>query len=282
MIRKSFLAVCASLFLLAGCVSNYENHEAFQPKIQETGGPKELYSIQSEQVTGLFTPGMTKEQVIQKYGKPTMSGTGVDKDGKPNSWAMYTYFRGYSHIDTNLNSTIVNRSTSAGLSFDSTDKLVDVTFSRYQKFSLGKNLRDATDEEVARYLGAPIPVAIKPAGPIAASASNTSAASPSGGWKLGAEISELRAELAARAAYKGRGVYVLKVDPKGLAAQAGIGAGDVIVKVNGVATPTRDDLVEQLKAASTANALNLQLFSQGRLRNVSVPAQQAVGETTSS
>lgn len=167
------------------------------------------------------------------------------------------------------------------MSFDSTDKLVDVTFSRYQKFSLGKNLRDATDEEVARYLGAPIPVAIKPAGPIAASASNTSAASPSGGWKLGAEISELRAELAARAAYKGRGVYVLKVDPKGLAAQAGIGAGDVIVKVNGVATPTRDDLVEQLKAASTANALNLQLFSQGRLRNVSVPAQQAVGETTS-
>ena len=57
MIRKSFLAVCASLFLLVGCVSNYENHEAFQPKIQETGGPKELYSIQSEQVTGLFEVG---------------------------------------------------------------------------------------------------------------------------------------------------------------------------------------------------------------------------------
>ena len=112
-------------------------------------------------------------------------------------------------------------------------------------------------------------------------AGTASAATPAGGWKLGAEISELRSELAARSGYKGRGVYVVAVDPQGSGARAGIVAGDVIVKVNGAATPTRDDLIEQLKAAPTSSALNLQLFSQGRLRNVSVPAQQAVGKTTS-
>ncbi len=284
MIRKSFLSVLASLAILAGCVTTmgYEDHEAFKPKLQETGGPKELYSIRSEQLTGLFTPGTTKEQILQRFGKPTMSGTGIDKDGKPNSWAVYTYFRGYSYIDTNLNSLFVNRSTSATLSFDGTEKLVDVSFSRFQKFVQGKSDRDATDEEVASFLGAPQRLDIKPAAMVAGKEAGTaSAATPAGGWKLGAEISELRSELAARSGYKGRGVYVVAVDPQGSGARAGIVAGDVIVKVNGAATPTRDDLIEQLKAAPTSSALNLQLFSQGRLRNVSVPAQQAAGKTTS-
>ncbi len=284
MIRKSFLSVLASLAILAGCVTTmgYEDHEAFKPKLQETGGPKELYSIRSEQLTGLFTPGTTKEQILQRFGKPTMSGTGIDKDGKPNSWAVYTYFRGYSYIDTNLNSLFVNRSTSATLSFDGTEKLVDVSFSRFQKFVQGKSDRDATDEEVASFLGAPQRLDIKPATMVAGKEAGTaSAATPAGGWKLGAEISELRSELAARSGYKGRGVYVVAVDPQGSGARAGIAAGDVIVKVNGAVTPTRDDLIEQLKAAPTSSALNLQLFSQGRLRNVSVPAQQAAGKTTS-
>ncbi len=282
MIRKSFLTVLASLTILSGCVTTmgYENHEAFKPKLQETGGPKELYSIRSEQITGLFTPGTMKDQILQRYGKPTLAGTGVDKEGKPNSWAVYTYFRGYSYIDTNLNSLFVNRSTSASLSFDSSEKLVDVSFSRFQKFVQGKSDRDATDEEVARFLGAPQVLDIKPATVVAGKASGAGQATPAGGWKLGADISELRSELATRSGYKGRGVYVVGVDPQGLAARAGIAAGDVIVKVNGVATPTRDDLIEQLKSVPPSSALNLQIFSQGRLRNVSVPAQQA-GETTS-
>lgn len=282
MIRKSFLTVLASLTILSGCVTTmgYENHEAFKPKLQETGGPKELYSIRSEQITGLFTPGTMKDQILQRYGKPTLAGTGVDKEGKPNSWAVYTYFRGYSYIDTNLNSLFVNRSTSASLSFDSSEKLVDVSFSRFQKFVQGKSDRDATDEEVARFLGAPQLLDIKPATVVAGKASGAGQATPAGGWKLGADISELRSELATRSGYKGRGVYVVGVDPQGLAARAGIAAGDVIVKVNGVATPTRDDLIEQLKSIPPSSALNLQIFSQGRLRNVSVPAQQA-GETTS-
>ena len=283
MIRKSFfLTFLSSLTILSGCVTTmgYENHEAFKPKLQETGGPKELYSIRSEQITGLFTPGTMKDQILQRYGKPTLAGTGVDKEGKPNSWAVYTYFRGYSYIDTNLNSLFVNRSTSASLSFDSSEKLVDVFFSSFQKFVQGKSDRDATDEEVARFLGAPQVLDIKPATMVAGKASGAGQATPAGGWKLGADISELRSELATRSGYKGRGVYVVGVDPQGLAARAGIAAGDVIVKVNGVATPTRDDLIEQLKSIPPSSALNLQIFSQGRLRNVSVPAQQA-GETTS-
>lgn len=282
MIRKSFLTVLASLTILAGCVTTvgYENHEAFKPKLQETGGPKELYSIRSEQITGLFTPGTMKDQILQRYGKPTLAGTGVDKEGKPNSWAVYTYFRGYSYVDTNFKTLFVNRSTSASLAFDSSEKLVDVTFSRFQKFVQDKTDRDATDEEVARFLGAPQALDIKPATSVAGKATGAGQATPAGGWKLGADISELRSELATRSGYKGRGVYVVGVDPKGLAARAGIAAGDVIVKVNGVATPTRDDLIEQLKSVPTSSALNLQIFNQGRLRNVSVPAQQA-GDTTS-
>ena len=280
MIRKTFAAALAAVVLLSGCVTTYENHEAFQPKLQETGGPKELYSIRSEQLTGLFTPGTRKEQILQRFGKPTLAGTGIDKDGKPNSWAVYTYFRGYSYIDTNFNTLFVNRSTSASLSFDSSEKLVDVSFSRFQKFVQGKSDRDATDEEVARFLGAPQALDIKPATSVAGKASGAAQAMPSGGWKLGADISELRSELATRSGYKGRGVYVVGVDSQGLAARAGIAVGDVIVKINGVATPTRDDLIEQLKSVPTSSALNVQIFSQGRLRNVSVPAQQA-GETTS-
>ncbi len=285
MMRQSFFAVCAAVVVLAGCATGYEDHEAFQPKLTENGGPKELYSIRSEQVTGLFTPGMSKEQIVRRYGAPTMSGTGVDKEGKPNSWAMYTYFRGYSHVDTNLNTTIVNRSTSATLSFDSVEKLVDVSFSRWQKFSLGsKGMRDATDDEVARFLGAPQVLDIKPAAPVVAkapAAAPAAAEAQASGWKLGAEISELRTELANRAGYKGRGVYVVAVDPQGLAARAGLNVGDVIVKVNGVATPTREDLIGQLKGLPTSGALNLQVFSQGRLRNLSVPAQQGTGGTSS-
>ena len=280
MIRKTFAAALAAVVLLSGCVTTYENHEAFQPKLQETGGPKELYSIRSEQLTGLFTPGTRKEQILQRFGKPTLAGTGIDKDGKPNSWAVYTYFRGYSYIDTNFNTLFVNRSTSASLSFDSSEKLVDVSFSRFQKFVQGKSDRDATDEEVARFLGAPQALDIKPATSVAGKASGAAQATLSGGWKLGADISELRSELATRSGYKGRGVYVVGVDSQGLAARAGIAVGDVIVKINGVATPTRDDLIEQLKSVPTSSALNVQIFSQGRLRNVSVPAQQA-GETTS-
>ena len=280
MIRKTFAAALAAVVLMSGCVTTYENHEAFQPKLQETGGPKELYSIRSEQLTGLFTPGTRKEQILQRFGKPTLAGTGIDKDGKPNSWAVYTYFRGYSYIDTNFNTLFVNRSTSASLSFDSSEKLVDVSFSRFQKFVQGKSDRDATDEEVARFLGAPQALDIKPATSVAGKASGAAQATLSGGWKLGADISELRSELATRSGYKGRGVYVVGVDSQGLAARAGIAVGDVIVKINGVATPTRDDLIEQLKSVPTSSALNVQIFSQGRLRNVSVPAQQA-GETTS-
>ncbi|MBP8278120.1 MAG: PDZ domain-containing protein [Propionivibrio sp.] len=289
MLRKTIIVACASLVMLSGCVTTYEHHEAFQPKLTETGGPKELYSIRNEQVTGLFTPGMTKAQITERFGNPAMAGSGVDKEGKPNSWTVYTYFRGYSHVDTNFNTTIVNRSTSAGLTFDSTDKLIDVSFSRYQKFSQGaKGMRDATEEEVARYLGAPQVLDIKPASVVAGKTTTASpaatptaaATTPAGGWKLGAEISELRSELANRSGFKGRGVYVVGVTPQGLAAVAGVAAGDVIVKINGVATPTRDDLIEQLKAAPTSSALNLQIFSRGRLRNVTVPAQQSE-ETTS-
>lgn len=146
-------------------------------------------------------------------------------------------------------------------------------------------MRDATEEEVARYLGAPQVLDIKPASVVAGKTTTASpaatpaagAASPAGGWKLGAEISELRSELANRSGFKGRGVCRRRH-----AAGSGSRGGSCCRRRDRqdqcVATPTRDDRTTQ--GRPDVQRLNLQIFSRGRLRNVTVPAQQSE-ETTS-
>lgn len=269
--------------LLAGCGTPISDHEAFKPKLTETGGPKALYSIREDQLPGLFVLGTPQVQIAQRFGKPTFSGKGIDKAGQPTSWATYSYNRNYIVVDTDFNTLHVFRTTSATLNFDDEGALRELSFSRIQRFanSAGKVERDASDEEVARFLGAPQVLDIHPP----ATAAAKPAAPPPGvaaptGWKLGAEISELRAEHAKQSGYKGRGVYVVKVAPNGLAARAGLATGDVIVKLNGVETPTRDDLIEQLKATPLTGALNFQVHSRGSLRNFTIPAQQGGAGTT--
>ena len=253
---------------LAGLASN----PAFQPQFKETGGPKALYSIRADQLVALFPIGSTLDQITQKYGKPTMSGSGVDQNGKATSWAVYTYGRTYTHVDTKFRVIAVNRFNSATLQFNTSGTLSEVALSKYQNYATASENREATDEEVAQYLGAPVPLDLKVDAP--AAGSPKAVPSPNA-WKLGADISELRSEYATRTGYTGRGVYVVTVDPQGLAARAGLKPGDVIVKLNGVATPTRDDLVDQLKATPVTSSLALEVFSQGRLRTVSVPAQKS-------
>lgn len=285
MFRKMLGLAGLFALLLTGCGTPIADHEAFKPKLTETGGPKELYSIREDQLPGLFVLGTPEAQILQRFGKPTFSGKGVDKAGRPTSWATYTYSRNYVVVDTDFNTVHVFRATSATLTYDEESALRELSFSRIQRFanSVGKVDRDAADEEVARFLGAPQALDIRPPAKATAAAKpaapSPSAAAPTG-WKLGAEISELRTELAKQSGYKGRGVYVVTVTPNGLAARAGLATGDVIVKLNGVETPTRDDLIEQLKAAPLTGTLNFQVHSRGSLRNVSIPAQQGGAGTT--
>ena len=277
MLRKILGLACLLAVLLAGCGTPMSDHEAFKPKLTENGGPKELYSIRADQLPGLFVLGTPEVQIQQRFGKPAFSGKGVDKAGRPTSWATYSYSRNYIVVDTDFNTLHVFRATSATLTYDEESALRELSFSRIQRFanSVGKVDRDASDEEVARFLGAPQALDIRPPATAAAkpAASPPSAAAPTG-WKLGTEISELRTELAKQSGYKGRGVYVVTVDPNGLAARAGLAKGDVIVKLNGGETPTRDDLVDQLKSIPQTSALTLQVFTRGSLRNLTIPAQQ--------
>lgn len=251
---------------------------AFQPQFKETGAPKALYSIRLDQLPALFPVGSTLEQISLKYGKPNLSGTSLDKDGKPTSWAVYTYGRSYTHVDKKFNVLAVNRFVSATLQFNGSGTLSEFSLSKYQNYAAGTVNREATDQEVAQYLGAPEPLDLKVDTPPAstAKAPATTAPSPTA-WKLGADISELRSEFIAKSGYSGRGVYVVAVDPKGLAAAAGLLAGDVIVKLNGSATPTRDDLVDQLKAIPVTTSLILEVFRQGKTRTLTVSAQPAEG-----
>lgn len=281
MINKVMFPVLILLaIVVSGCVAPLASDPAFQPKLEETGGPKILYSLRSDQVAGLFPMGTTLDQTTQKYGPPAMRGTATDKNGQPTTWIGYTYGRSYTHCDTSLHVTVVNRFTTVMLNFDASGKLFEASMTRYQKFSAGNGAnRDATEDEVTRYLGAPDVLDIK-AGATSAGGGK-GAPDQSRGWKLGADVSELRSELVAKTGYSGRGVYVVAVEPQGLAARYGLAAGDIIVKVNNVAVPTRDDLVEQLKTIPLSNALELQVFAKGRARTVTIPAQQGGGGTSS-
>lgn len=276
--KGNFVMLCLLAFIATGCVAPLANDPAFQPKLEESGGPKILYSLQKEQVSALFPADSTLQQITAKYGTPSGSGSGTDKSGTPTSWASYTYGRSYTHVDTNLNVLAVNRFTTVTLVFDDEGKLRETSFSRFQKYATKDGNRDATEAEVATYLGAPEVLDIKPVAPSGQGAQADKG--QAGGWKLGAEISELRSEHIKTTGFTGRGVFVVSVDPQGMAARSGIKSGDVISAVNGIKTPTRQDLIDQLKSASPASPLELEVFSMGRSKTVTIPALKPGGDTS--
>ena len=277
--KGNFAILCLLAFIATGCVAPLANDPAFQPKLEESGGPKILYSLQKEQVSALFPTDSTLQEITAKYGTPSGSGSGTDKSGTPTSWASYTYGRSYTHVDTDFKVLAVNRFTTVTLIFDDEGKLRESSFSRFQKYATeAAGNRDATEAEVATYLGAPEVLDIKPVAP---SGQGTQAdKGQAGGWKLGAEISELRSEHIKKTGFTGRGVFVVSVDPQGMAARSGIKPGDVIFKVNGTETPTRQDLIDQLKSVSPASPLELEVFSIGRSRTVTIPAFKPGGDTS--
>jgi len=73
----------------------------------------------------------------------------------------------------------------------------------------------------------------------------------------------------------GEGVYVGSVTPGGPAAQAGIKTGDVITAVNGVPTPTPDELGTVLAGLKPGQTVNVKLTHQnGTTRTVTVALGQ--------
>lgn len=281
--KGKFVIFCLLALMLSGCAP-IANDPAFQPKVEESGGPKILYSLQKEQVSGLFPPNATLQDISARYGKPMGSGSGTDKSGTPTSWASYTYGRTYTHVNTDFNVLAVNRFTTVTLVFDDEGKLRETSFTRFQKYSTEAGSRDASDAEVTRFLGAPEILDIKPvavAAPAALADKAVQADKGQGaGWKLGAEISELRSELIKQTGFTGRGVFVVSVDPQGLAFRSGIKPGDVICKINGMESPTRQDLIDLLKTASPASSLTLDVFSKGKARTVTIPAIRPSGDTS--
>ncbi len=87
MINKVMFPVLILLaIVVSGCVAPLASDPAFQPKREETGGPKILYSLRSDQVAGLFPMGTTLDQTTQKYGPPALRGPATDKNGQPTTW----------------------------------------------------------------------------------------------------------------------------------------------------------------------------------------------------
>lgn len=69
--------------------------------------------------------GTTQAQITQRFGKPTLSGFGVDR--RPSSWAIYIYTLQYMVIDTDFNSLRVFRASSATLNFDDESALRELS-----------------------------------------------------------------------------------------------------------------------------------------------------------
>jgi len=281
MIRWLVLVVSFCAAALSGCgVVLTQQGQPF-PRIEETGGPKELYSVRDTQVTVLFQPGMTLGQIIQRYGEPAKTG---QSPGNTGSWAEYTYGRTYTNVDSDFKYMRVNRFSTAMLFLDGDGVVKTVQLQRSQKFDTDDGMRIATDEEVVRYLGPPEKLGLPSVAEVESPqgvAVTGDAVKSQGVWKLGVEVRDLTSELRKRAGYPGQGVYVVDVDPQGLAARAGVRTGDVVVMVNGAFTPSRADLTRSIKAAKVSSDLALKVFSRGRLIRVSIPARTTAGETSS-
>jgi len=280
MIRRLVLVFSFCAAALSGCgVVLTQQGQPF-PRIEETGGPKELYSVGDAEVSALFKPGMTLDQIIKRYGEPSKTGLTA---GIAGSWAEYTFGRTYINVDSDFKYMRVNRFSTAVLFLDGNDVVRTVQLQRSQKIDTDDGMRNATDEEVVRYLGPPEKL-VRPSVAAAELPQVTpvtgDAAKPPGVWKLGVEVRDLTTELRKRTGYPGQGVYVVNVDPQGVAARAGIRTGDVIVMVNGAFTPSRTDLTRSIKAAKVSSDLALKVFSRGRLIRMSVPARKTEGETS--
>jgi serine protease Do len=96
---------------------------------------------------------------------------------------------------------------------------------------------------------------------------------------IGASLQTVTPGLRVQLSYKGEGVAVLQVISGGPADQAGLQAGDVIQRVNGADVSTNDEVVKDIKATKPGSNINLEVWSAGVKKLVSVKVQERPADT---
>jgi S1-C subfamily serine protease len=285
MLRWIMLVLMVSL--CAACVGGLPA-DFYQPKLEKTGGPELLYLLKADDVKNYFPLGASRDVIVQRYGAPASSGANTN-DGKATTYAVYSYSRTYTHTNTAIQTMIVVSSTSVIVTYDATGKLISHNLSSSATANdYGNRQFTPSDNEIQQYLGpkAALPAPLVLAGearqaPRATVPGETGGSST--GWRLGVQIATpTAAEVTAAGLKSSRGAIIRSVDAGGLAAKAGLQAGDLVVKLNGSDVTSQADLADKIRASSTSESLRLQVLSKGKTRNLSVPAQTraASGETS--
>jgi serine protease Do len=91
---------------------------------------------------------------------------------------------------------------------------------------------------------------------------------------IGAALATVTPDLSVQLSYKGKGVAVEQVVQGGPADSAGMQPGDVIQKVNGTDVTTNDEVVKAIKATKPGATINLQVWSAGVKKLVSVKVSE--------
>ncbi len=91
---------------------------------------------------------------------------------------------------------------------------------------------------------------------------------------IGAALATVTPDLSVQLNYKGKGVAVEQVVQGGPADQAGMQPGDVIQKVNGTDVTTNDEVVKSIKGTKPGQTINLQVWSAGVKKLVSIKVQE--------
>jgi S1-C subfamily serine protease len=95
---------------------------------------------------------------------------------------------------------------------------------------------------------------------------------------LGMLLADLNEDLAPYFGLKkGEGVLVIDMEWDSPAAQAGIKAGDVIVKVNGTAVSTIADISDELSDVEKGDTVSLDVLRKGAKKSFTVKADEALG-----
>ena len=91
---------------------------------------------------------------------------------------------------------------------------------------------------------------------------------------IGAALATVTPDLSVQLSYKGKGVAVEQVVQGGPADAAGMQPGDVIQKVNGSDVTTNDEVVKAIKGTKPGQTINLQVWSGGVKKLVSVKVSE--------
>jgi serine protease Do len=99
---------------------------------------------------------------------------------------------------------------------------------------------------------------------------------------MGIQTQPLTPDLAIRLEMKEvRGALVVKLEPAGPAAKAGLTSGDVVTSVNGEPIKQANDLARKVSNSAPGTSLTLGVVRGGEQKNVTVTLAQMPGPRTS-